>query len=137
MERMELNQPELQFMFNVIAITAIASLALICILLKRDKNKLTSELNSRRIQDRNQPSVGTLEQGPNREPSVSTLEQGPNREPSVSTLEEGPNREPSVSTLEQGPNREPSCPVAPDALEIMRQDIRQYVARRVQGCCQL
>jgi hypothetical protein len=120
MERMELNQPELQFMFNVIAITAIASLALICILLKRDKNKLTSELNSRRIQDRNQPSVGTLEQGPNREPNVSTLE-------------EGPNREPSVSTLEQGPNREPSCPVAPDALEIMRQDIRQYVARRVQG----
>jgi len=42
MERMELNLPQLQFLFNVIAITATASLALICILLKRDKNKLTS-----------------------------------------------------------------------------------------------
>ena len=107
MERMELNLPQLQFLFNVIAITATASLALICILLKRDKNKLTSELNRRRVQDPNQPSVSALEQGP--------------------------DREPSVSTLEQAPNPRSSCPLAPDALEIMRQDIRQYAARRVQG----
>ena len=120
MERMELNLPQLQFLFNVIAITATASLALICILLKRDKNKLTSELNRRRVQDPNQPSVSALEQGPDREPTVSTLEQGPDREP-------------SVSTLEQAPNPRSSCPLAPDALEIMRQDIRQYAARRVQG----
>jgi hypothetical protein len=83
MESMELNQLQLQFMFNVIAITAIASLALTCILLKRDMNKLISQLDLRRIQNRNRPSVSTT--------------------------------------------------LAPDALAIMEQDIRQFVACRVQS----
>jgi hypothetical protein len=83
MESMELNQLQLQFMFNVIAITATASLALTCILLKRDMNKLVSQLDLRRIQNRHRPGVSTT--------------------------------------------------VAPDALAIMQQDIRQYVARRVQS----
>jgi len=45
---MEFNQPQLQLIFNVIAITAITSLAVMCALLKRDKDKLATEINLRR-----------------------------------------------------------------------------------------
>jgi len=45
---MEFNQPQLQLIFNVIAITAITSLAVMCALLKQDKDKLATEINLRR-----------------------------------------------------------------------------------------
>jgi hypothetical protein len=44
---MELNQPQVQLIFNVIAITAITSLAVMCALLKRDKDNLAAEINRR------------------------------------------------------------------------------------------
>jgi hypothetical protein len=49
---MELDQPHLQWIFNVIAITAVTSLGTICYLLKRDKDELLAgELNPRREPD--------------------------------------------------------------------------------------
>lgn len=51
---MEFNQPQLQLIFNVIAITTITSLAVMCALLKRDKDKLATEINLRRNQSLNQ-----------------------------------------------------------------------------------
>jgi hypothetical protein len=42
---MELDQQRLQFLFTVIAITAITSLASICYLLRRDKQKLLTKFN--------------------------------------------------------------------------------------------
>lgn len=95
---MECNPSQIQLLFNVIAITAITSLALFCVLLKRDKNKLISELNLRSYQERNQPGVSTLKEGP------------------------PPN-------LESPP--EPARAAASDASAAANQDIREYVARRV------
>jgi hypothetical protein len=90
---MEFGYP-LQLAFNLISITAITSLALFCVLLQRDKNKLISELHRQRNQDRKQPSV---------------------------------NR------LKEEPVREASGPAAREANPAMDQDIRQFVARRIDG----
>ncbi len=49
---MELNQ--LQLIFNVVAITAITSLAVMCALLKRDKDKLAAEISVRTNRSLNQ-----------------------------------------------------------------------------------
>jgi hypothetical protein len=66
MEGMDLQHPQLQLIFNVIAITAVTSLALICSLLKRDKDHLATELNRRRIQRATAPAMQ-----PARAPSAS------------------------------------------------------------------
>jgi hypothetical protein len=90
---MEFGHP-LQLAFNLISITAITSLALFCVLLNRDKNKLITELHRQRNQDRRQPSVNGL-------------------------------KEEAV--------REASRPAAREANPAVDQDIRQFVARRIDG----
>jgi len=47
---MALDLPLLQLIFNVIALTGLASLALICTILKHDNRKLTGELTGYRAQ---------------------------------------------------------------------------------------
>src|SRR5580698_5698250 len=49
---MELDQRNLQFLFNVISITGITSLATICYLLKRDNQELMTKRNRPRELDR-------------------------------------------------------------------------------------
>jgi|SRR5579863_2951864 hypothetical protein len=53
---MELDQPHLQLIFNVIAMTAISTLAAICYLLKRDNQELSaSQLNPLREREPQPP----------------------------------------------------------------------------------
>jgi hypothetical protein len=91
-EGMESRQIEL--VFNLIAITAITSLALFCVLLKRDKDKLTAEL----ILWRNELRTRS-----------------------------------SLQSLQDESQRDDSPAAAPDTHPAAHQDIRQFVARRVQG----
>ena len=49
---MELDQQHLQFLFAVMAITAITSLAAICCILRRDKQELLTKINPQREPDR-------------------------------------------------------------------------------------
>ena len=51
-ESMELDRPTLQLIYNIVMITGVTSLALICQLLKRDKHKLNIERNLRSEKDR-------------------------------------------------------------------------------------
>jgi hypothetical protein len=44
---MQLDQPQLQLIANVVGITAVTSLVLICAILKRDKDKLAAEMKLR------------------------------------------------------------------------------------------
>jgi hypothetical protein len=73
--------------FNVVTITGVASVALICYLRKRDNQKLAAELNLRQTRDRLHSDIVTVRTAP------------------------------SASMPEQS---------------AMHQDIRAYVARRVQ-----
>jgi hypothetical protein len=65
---MEFDQRQIQLLFNVISITAITSLSLFCAILKRDKDRLISEINLGRSENRDEPSVTVLNVGPTREP---------------------------------------------------------------------
>ena len=44
---MELHQPQIELILNVIEIAAVTSLALICVYLKRDNEKMAAELELR------------------------------------------------------------------------------------------
>jgi hypothetical protein len=57
----ELDQPALQLILNVVMITGVTSLALICHLLKRDNQKLALELTLRREEDRRNPKILTAQ----------------------------------------------------------------------------
>jgi len=94
MEGMEFDHRHIELVFNLIAITAITSLALFCILLKRDKDKLIAEL----ILWRNELRTRS-----------------------------------SLRSLKVESQRDESPPPSPDADPAGHQDIRQYVARRVQS----
>jgi hypothetical protein len=103
---MEFDPSRLQLWFNLIAITAITSLALFCFLLKRDKDRLTTELHQLRSQGRKPPSVSTL------------------REKQSPKLESTPKPQPAAGRVR---------PPGPDASPTSHQDIREFVARRVDG----
>jgi hypothetical protein len=105
---MGLDGPALQLIFNVVMITGVTSLALICHLLKRDNQKLTVELDLRQDQGRIHSEIMRAQAVP----SASMPEQ-------------------SANTLEE-PGCEPESTAAMNALPMMHQDIRQYVARRAQ-----
>jgi hypothetical protein len=89
---MEFDDPA-QLMFNLLAIVAITSLALFCILLNRDKNKLITGLKQRLSQKGKQPKRPVI--------------------------------------LEAKPVPEPSPTATPEAPPATEQDIRQFVARRI------
>jgi hypothetical protein len=84
---------QIELVFNLIAITAITSLALFCVLLKRDKDKLTAELILWRNELRTRSSLQSL----------------------------------------QDESQRDDCPATTDAHPAAHQDIRQFVALRVQG----
>jgi hypothetical protein len=54
LRQMELDQQHLQFLFTVIAITAITSLAAICYLLRRDNQRLLTKFNPQPEVERNE-----------------------------------------------------------------------------------
>ena len=61
---MELDQPTLQLIFNVVTITGVTSVALICHLRRRDKQKLAAELNLRQTRDRLHSEIVTVQTAP-------------------------------------------------------------------------
>ena len=61
---MELDQPTLQLIFNVVTITGVTSVALICYLRKRDNQKLAAELNLRKTRDRLDSDIVTVQTAP-------------------------------------------------------------------------
>jgi hypothetical protein len=71
---MELNQ--LQLIFNVVAITAITSLAVMCALLKRDKDKLVAKINLHSNRSLNQSKAPAMPSQPTpRVPAPSSTQQ--------------------------------------------------------------
>ena len=70
---MELDQPTLQLIFNVVTITSVTSVALICYLRKRDNQKLAADLNLRQTRDRLHSDIVTVQTAP----SASMPEQSP------------------------------------------------------------
>jgi hypothetical protein len=100
---MELDQPQLHLILNVIAITSATSLTLVWYLRKRDERRLIAELNPQR-------DLG---------PHPSAIVAPP------------PSREPSVKAPEK-PVCDPRCDATPVALPVIDPDIRQYVTRRLQ-----
>jgi hypothetical protein len=105
---MEIHQPEMQLVFNVVAITAITSLTVISHLLKKDKDKLAIELKLRRSASRNESTT------PAAEPAQSSAANGGEADPAK------PAR-PAQASADQ------------DGMAAMRQDIREFVAGRAQG----
>ncbi|HXP84733.1 MAG TPA: hypothetical protein VN841_08445 [Bryobacteraceae bacterium] len=62
---MELDQSKLQLILNVLMITGLTSLALICRLLRRDNQRLTAELHRRPERSRIPLKVSTRKAAPN------------------------------------------------------------------------
>ena len=58
---MQLDHPTLQLIFNVVTITGVTSVALICHLRKRDNQKLAAELNLRQTRDRLHSEIVTVQ----------------------------------------------------------------------------
>jgi hypothetical protein len=124
---MELDQPHLQLIFNVIAITAVTSLAAICYLLKRDNQELSaSQFDPPRGQEPQPPR--NLAPPP---PAVAKTQ--PHAAPQLVTQQ--------VAT----PPRVVEAPPAPRALPLPEArlqaqappardtDISRFVAQRAQG----
>jgi hypothetical protein len=100
---MELDQPQLHLILNVIAITSATSLTLVWYLRKRDERRLIGGLNPQRDLSPHHPAI----------------------------LAPPPSREPSVKAP-QKPVCDLRCDATPVALPAIDLDIRQYVTRRLQ-----
>lgn len=117
---MEIDQPRLQLVFNVIAITSVTCLTLIWYLRKKDERKFTGRFTP----ERDSPFP----------PAPPAQSVSPQPAPSVNPeLAQSVNPEQAQSVNPEQEQCDPRSDATPVALPAMDWDIRQFVTRRAEG----